>query len=261
MNSNPPVQIAVVTLSWNCAEWIERSLRSIQNQDYPHFRCVVIDDVSTDGTYERAQRLLAGDPRFTLIRNTERRFQMANALAATRLAARDPDDVIVVVDGDDWLKHERVFSRVAEVYADPGVWLTYGNSELYRRPWRARLRGRPVRGTQRYPAAVEETGLYRYHQFLARHLRTYRKFLFDAVRDEDLRDEDGSYYWAAGDAAIGFPMLEMATARHIRYLDDILYVYNNNHALSDNRPEMRDSKLRIKLHIAARPRYAPLVRP
>jgi glycosyltransferase involved in cell wall biosynthesis len=246
-------------VAWNCEAWIKRSLKSIQSQTYANFRCVVIDDVSPDQTYEYAREAVKGDERFTVIRNTDRKYQLANAIEATRLAAQDPQDVIVIVDGDDWLKHERVFERIAEIYSDPKVWLTYGNYELLKRNWREVLRRKDRRGTQRYPKAVEDSGLYRYHPFMAGHLRTYRKFLFDAVRDEDLRDEDGGYYWAAGDAALGYPMLEMATASHIRYVDEILYVYNNDHPFSDNRPQTRERKLLVKLRIASRPRYIPLV--
>ncbi len=254
----PSIHVGVVTPVWECEQWIKRSLESIQNQTYRHFRCVVVDDNSSDRSYEIARETVGDDERFIVIKNSERRFVLANTLMATQKAADSPEDVIVIVDGDDWLKHDRVFEKIAQIYTDPDVWLTYGNSELLNRPRRARLLGRQVKGTEPYPQPVLDTNLFRYHTFLASHLRTYRKFLWDKVRDEDLRDTDGEYFWAAGDAAAGFPMLEMATAKHIRYIDEVLYVYNNNHANSDNRPELRNRKLKVKLEIASRPRYSPL---
>lgn len=252
-------RLAIVTAAWNCERWVRRCVESIKGQTYTNFNCVLIDDASSDQTYQLALKAAGTDPRFTILQNKTRQFQLANVIQATRRATKLAEDVIVVVDGDDWLKHEDVFLKIANIYKDPAVWMTYGNYEPFKRSLRARVLGRSRKGTRRYPAAVEESGLFRYFPFYAGHLRTYRKFLFDAVRDEDLRDDDGCYYWAAGDAAVGFPMLEMSTAAHIRYVDEILYVYNNDHPLSDNRPETRDQKLLVKLKIAAKARYAPLL--
>jgi glycosyltransferase involved in cell wall biosynthesis len=250
-----PVRLAVVTCAWRCQDWIERCLRSIQGQTYRHFRCVVVDDNSDDATAELAKTVVDSDPRFELIQNPERRFILPNTLTATGIAATHDDDVVVIVDGDDWLKSTQVFAQIADLYADPRVWLSYGNAERLRRPWKDRLRRLPNKLTYPYPAPVLEGRYFRYFPFLATHLRTYRKFLWDAVRNADLRDDTGEYFWAAGDAAAGFAMLEMAGAEHIRYIDDILYVYNNDHSWSDNRPALRDAKLKLKMQIAARQRY------
>ncbi len=262
MKSRQP-RIAVVCPAYQCERWAEACLKSIQAQSHAEFHCVYIDDCSDDGTFEAASKAVAGDQRFKVIRNQERRFPTANLRAAAALASEgmSPWDIIVVVDGDDWLKHERVFERVLEEYADEDCWLTYGNHELLRRHWRARLRGRAVFGTSRYPSVVSESGLWRYHPFNAGHLRTCRKFLWDAVREDDLKDDDGEYYWGGGDLAIVVPMLEMATGAHVRYIPESLYVYNNNHGLSEMRPETRERKILVKLKIQARPRYEPLQNP
>lgn len=260
--SSKPIRFAIVCPVWNSEAWVRRCLQSIRSQTHRNFRCVLIDDVSDDRTYERAQQAATGDDRFQVLRNETRSFPLANIVRATALAAHDPDDVIVIVDGDDWLKHDRVLELLARVYADPEVWLTYGSHELYRKPLRDRLLRRVVRGktARQYPDVVLQSGLYRYCPFFANHLRSYRKFLFDAIGNEDLRDEHGKYWWAAGDLATMIPMLEMATAQHIRYLPDILYVYNNNHPWSEMRTETRYPKLLVKLQIQARTRYQPLER-
>jgi len=43
---------------------------------------------------------------------------------------------------------------------------------------------------------------------------------------------DGSYYKGATDLAVMYPMIEMAGIDRIKFIDDILYVYNDNHNLS-----------------------------
>jgi hypothetical protein len=165
------------------------------------------------------------------------------------------------VDGDDWLKHPNVLESVAALYEDPEVWLTYGSSELYRRPLKDRLLARTVRGlAAAYPDEIARSNQYRQYRFVCSHLRTYRAFLWNAIRDEDLRDVDGEYYKVAGDAASMWPMLEMASARHIRFVEDVLYVYNNDHPQSESRPELRSEFTRIAERLRAHPAYTPLRR-
>jgi glycosyltransferase involved in cell wall biosynthesis len=261
------VRFAIVSPVWNSEAWVARSIESVRQQTYRNFRQVVIDDVSTDGTFAAAQAAATGDPNIEVIRNEERRFPLGNLVKATALAGQAPDDVVIVVDGDDWLAHPRVLEHMAKIYVDSEVWLTYGSHRFLRRPLMDRLLRRKHVRTGAYPESTARLNLYRYNPgpFLAGHLRTYRKFLWDAIRDEDLRDDDGRYWPAAGDAASMFPMMEMATQRHIRFVPQVLYVYNNNHLLSENRPppgtvHTDRPQFQCALKIRARPRYAPLVR-
>lgn len=262
MSAPKPLQFLLVSASYQCTEWVNRCLDSVLSQTYPHFRMVMVDDCSTDGTLERARARVGGDPRFQVLGNTDRRFPLANIVRASAEVGGEPEDVLVVLDGDDWLAHPRVLERLAEVYADPEVWLTYGSHQLRVPPARRdRWLRRKVRGkVYRYPAPVSELGAYRYYDFIAAHLRSYRRFLWEALRDEDLRDSDGAYYRAAADAVTMWPMLEMATPKHWRYLDETLYIYNNQHSLSENRPGSRPEQLRVALKVRAKPPYAPLER-
>lgn len=263
------VRFAVVCPAYHSSRWVARCLQSIRTQSYANFRCVVVDDASTDGTYEAACAAVGDDPRFVAFRNENRQLALANLVKGTRLAAASGEDVVVVVDGDDWLKDARVFERLASIYTDPGVWLTYGSSEFLKPPGlRARIHKALLRRPARchaaeYPAVVRAHNLYRYHpgRFLATHLRTYRKFLWDGIRDEDLRDDNGEYFSAGADPVTMWPMMEMATDRHIRFIPDILYVYNNDHGLSDNRQKANwyeTEQFRVNVITRARKAYAPI---
>lgn len=257
---NKKVKFAVVCPAWQCGKWAERCLNSIKSQTYANFSCIYIDASSDDDTFDRARNAVEGDSRFSVVRNEVRQYPLANIVLGTNAVAKDPEDVVVIVDGDDWLKHDRVFEQMAQVYTNPDVWMSYGNHEFLRRTWRQKLRKQKMKGTFQYPDYVSEYGLYRHFQyFCAGHLRTYKKFLFDRIRDEDLRDEDGDYFWGGGDAATMFPMLEMATAKHTQYIDDVLYVYNNDHGLSEMRPETRDRKVLVKMKIQAQEKYSPIL--
>jgi len=242
----------------NAEGWISRCLRSIRRQTVRDFRCVVLDDVSTDRTLERARAAVAGDDRFVVEAAPRRRYSVENVAVGIGAIAMAPTDVIVHVDGDDWLRHRRVLSALARVYADDGVWVTYGSHQRWKGSRRDRLGLRCKRGIARpYPPEVLDEGRVRAYPWCASHLRTFRRFLWDAIRPEDLRDEDGSWFRTVGDLVTMFPALEMAGSAHAVYLHEMSYVYNTSNPLNDHRSALADQQ-RAERFVRQRPAYARL---
>ncbi|MES2122367.1 MAG: glycosyltransferase family A protein, partial [Chlamydiota bacterium] len=115
-----------VVPSYNNSEWYEYNLDSIFAQDYPHFRVIYVDDNSPDGTGELVRAYVekkGWSDKVTLICNTERVGALANLYRAIHLA--NPTEIVVNLDGDDWLPHKNVLNRLNQAYKDPNVWLTY----------------------------------------------------------------------------------------------------------------------------------------
>lgn len=266
LSAHKPVQFAIVSAARNCGAWVGRNIHSVRTQTYPHWRAVLIDDASDDDTLDVARNASLDDARYHVLHNDQPQGALANIVRASNLSAQAPDDVIVIIDGDDWLSDTTALERLAGHYQDPALWLSYGSHRLLRQRWRDRLRRRPNLGQARpIPDSVARLGLFRYQTgpWCASHLRTYRKFLWDHVRDEDLRDDDGEYFCSAADVATMLPLLEMAGVDHARYIPEILYVYNNDHALSDNQepvPASERQQFLCALKIRAKPRYQPLKR-
>ena len=253
------MNIRIVVPVFRAARWVRRCLRSIQRQTRD-FRCVIRDDGSDDGTFERIHDAVGADARFVVQRSATRLYPLGNMVAGIRAIATDPEDVVVTVDGDDWLRHRRVLERLARVYADDQVWLTYGSHQR----WKPRLLHRIGWTVRRgiaapYAPEVHEARSYRTAPYVASHLRTFRRFLFDAIREEDLRDADGAYYRVAGDVAHMIPMLEMAGPAHTRYIHEMLYVYNNSNPSSEHRRAAQDVR-DVVARLAALPPYAALKR-
>jgi chlorobactene glucosyltransferase len=66
--TNPQPLISVLIPVRNEQENIESCLKSIQKQDYTNFEVIVLDDNSTDSTYEIVERIAAKDNRIRLVK-------------------------------------------------------------------------------------------------------------------------------------------------------------------------------------------------
>lgn len=226
----------IIIAAYKCGPWVERCIASVLAQRHADWRCILIDDQSPDDTLERAMKAAGGDERFVIERSPTRRLSLHNTLVGIETISTDPEDVIVTLDGDDWFAHGGVLDVLEEAYQDPSLWLTYGSHRRWKNKLAHRLGWKVKRGIAReIPDAIVQGGYFRQFEFVSSHLRSFKRFLWDQIRNEDLRDEDGAYWKAAPDHAFMFPLLEMAGAGRIRYLDEMLYVYNNSNPLSEHR--------------------------
>jgi hypothetical protein len=255
----PPEAFAIVVPTRNARPWIARCLRSIAEQQtsWP-WRCLVIDDASDDGTVDEIERVLADllqegiGAGFAFQRNSQRQTALANIVAGFEsLGTRErPMDVLMAIDGDDWLFGNRVLESLVSTYATSHCWITWGGLITWPQ---GELVTAPV------PGDVIEAGSYRSQPWRTSHLRTFRSHLWHAIQDSDLRDVDGHYYESTWDMAIMFPMLEMAGER-VRQMRDALYVYNCENPNSDH-VVRRPQQLAFEAEIRAKPPYQPLLMP
>ena len=94
--------IVVVPL-YNASKFIGKCLKSLMLQTYKNFECIVIDDNSTDNSYEIASKITSGDNRFKVVKNKVNVGPLANAYNGALNLSSSPksSDIVVVLDGDD----------------------------------------------------------------------------------------------------------------------------------------------------------------
>lgn len=234
--------IHVVTTLYNCEDYIEKCIGSLMGQKYKNFKCYITDDLSTDNSVKKVENIIKGDDRFILIKNTEKLFQPGNYDQVIRGDYNIQDnDIIVEVDGDDWLPDSKVLERVASLYENEDVWIANG-------------RFRYVGGSIGFAAPPKNINNIRNETFTASHLRTWRAFLWRKIKVEDLKDENGNYWEVAGDLAFMYPMIEMAGEKHYRFMEDVNYIYNSENPLNDHKVNM-DSVNKIVTKIRNKPKY------
>lgn len=55
--------VSIITPTWNCARFIEKTIQSVQAQTYQNWEMIIVDDCSTDDTYEVVKPYIDKDNR------------------------------------------------------------------------------------------------------------------------------------------------------------------------------------------------------
>ena len=131
--------VSIITPSWNCASFLEETIKSIQAQTYSNWELLFQDDCSTDDTREKVLRMAAEDPRIKYAcnpQNSGAAITRNNAIRRARgrwVAFLDSDDLwlpeklerqldFMVRNGYAFTYHE--YSEIAEDGSDLGVYVS-----------------------------------------------------------------------------------------------------------------------------------------
>lgn len=238
----------------NAKNWISKCILSIADQQlHTPWSCIIIDDGSDDGTQEQIESTLKSinseaSSHFSVKLNSSRKGALENFIDGFKLlgSENEPESVLVQIDGDDWLYGPLALHIVQQAYEQTGCWMTWGNYVEW--PTGAPGMAQPI------PAEWHVHRDYRSKPWVMSHLRTFKSHLWHAIKDEDLRDDEGNYFDVTWDLAHMFPMIEMAGERSC-YVPYVTYCYNRNNPLSDDRI-YRQRQLKFESLIRSKPAYS-----
>lgn len=218
-------KIKVITPFYNPGEFLETCVNTLMSQKYDNFNVIFVDDCSTDGSYDLLPK---DDERAIIVKNETRKTALENIHDAI-MNHCEPDDIVVLVDGDDWLPNKNVLSYINDFYNQNDCWIMYGQAS-----WTDGRRG----FASAYPE--NEFQNLRKSPFRVSHIRSFRAGLYQSIKDHDLnfdcmKDKNGEFYKMTYDVAIMFPIMEMAGYEKVKFNDTILYVYNRNNPISDDK--------------------------
>jgi len=207
--------------AYNAEDYIGTTIRSIKWQKYNNFEAIIMDDMSTDKTYNTAKK--EKDSRFSVLRGQEKNYALKNICLAIEELQPNDEDVIIVLDGDDWLASTEVLNHLNKIYSEEGVLLTYGS-------YQESTTGQRGVEPSEYPQEVVKKNTFRKDKWRASHLRTFKYKLWKEINQDDFLDENDKHFQSAYDQAIMLPMLEMAGDK-TRFIPEILHVYNKGNPL------------------------------
>lgn len=96
--------ISIIVPVYNIKEYIERCVKSIQEQTYRNLEIILVDDGSTDGTEKILDELAAGDERIKVFHKENGGSSTARNLAITKSTG----DYLGFVDSDDFLEPDMI---------------------------------------------------------------------------------------------------------------------------------------------------------
>jgi glycosyltransferase involved in cell wall biosynthesis len=127
----PEIPFCIVVPTLNNAKNFryQYNLQSMVNLDYKNFKIVIIDDASTDYTYELILQWIEDNEithNIVVLKNEKRLSAVPNIYTAVTQYC-DPDDVVVLVDGDDELLGRNALKIFSHLYQKNNADVVYSN--------------------------------------------------------------------------------------------------------------------------------------
>lgn len=119
--------VSIINPTFNDAQYIETSIRSVLSQDFTDFEYIIINDGSTDDTEKIVKRLQKEDSRIHLV-SQKNQGLVASLNRGLKMAK---GKYIARIDGDDeWLPH-KLATQVAALEADQDLVIIGGGALLF----------------------------------------------------------------------------------------------------------------------------------
>lgn len=256
----------IVCSGWECTDWIEQTLRSVEQQAAQNWDVwITYDPSEDDGAHRIKEWCNARVGRWHYTINTERKFAIRNQHEAIASLAPADDDIVVFLDLDgDMLAHPHVLDRLAEAYAG-GALVTYGQYRPIPNPGTCTF-------ASPYPSAVVARNSYRAHHLHGggthfNHLRSMAGRVVKAIPEEMFKWPtsgfadlpSGRFTWEAGDWYQGstdyvfmLNALELAGGRY-EFIPDVLLIYNHANPRADNKTHPHEAHVCLLNFFAREP--------
>lgn len=212
------VHFAVIINGWNCAYHVDACLASLEQQIPGGYTLDlhIYDDGSDDGTWEA---VCAQSGKFNL-HKFRGEDNMGPAFARDFLIRQveDGDAICVLLDMDDRLLPHALAELEGAYLGNPDCWMTYGN-------W---INQNGTINAEGFYAADEiDKRAYRSSdKFKFTHLRSFRRFLYDRVGTDHLKDEEGNWLRYCSDVGLMLPIADQCASHNVVALRKPVYLYN-----------------------------------
>jgi glycosyltransferase involved in cell wall biosynthesis len=121
-------RFSIVVPAYQAASTLTETLDAILNQQYSDWECTVVDDGSTDDTFEIASSFAAGDPRFRVIR----KMNGGTGSAYNAGVPMATGDFIVLCSADDVLLPQHLSTMSRFIDSDTGFDIYTSNGYVWR---------------------------------------------------------------------------------------------------------------------------------
>lgn len=224
----------VIIPAFNAAQTIAHAIASVTTQSFDDLGVIIRNDLSTDDTGKICRRLFGIETtggnfsatyegkEILYIENSNKLYGGGNTYDSVMHWVHNPEAVVAVVDGDDHLLHPDAITRLSYAYRDADVWLAWSQHQS------TALKAIGQTGYSN-PLPGDDI-IYSSRQYWSvSHFRSCKAWLFGLIDPEDLKDPftGEPFFRVAADAALLYPIIEMCGNMHSRFIDEVLYAYED----------------------------------
>lgn len=148
------IRFSVIVPLYNKAAYVEKAIRSVLEQTYPHYELIVVNDGSKDDSAVIAEDLLKSVPNARLI-NQE---NAGVALARNNGVTQAKGDYVCFLDADDWwdVSFLQEMQQFIKDYPEAGIW---GTNYWYVKKGKTHIAVPCETGYINYPKLYAETSV------------------------------------------------------------------------------------------------------
>lgn len=148
------IRFSVIMPLYNKAAYVEKAIRSVLEQTYPHYELIVVNDGSKDNSAIIAEELLKDIPNARLINQENAGVAVARNNGVTQAKG----DYICFLDADDWwdVSFLQEMQQFIKDYPEAGIW---GTNYWYVKKGKTRIAVPCETGYINYPKLYAETSV------------------------------------------------------------------------------------------------------
>ncbi len=216
----------IIITSYNNEKWTELCINSITSQTYSNYEVIFFNDGSTDRTLEIAKSCVkSNDKRFIWHNNNE---NQTKAYIFANLVDKhiNDKDIVLFLDGDDWLSSDEVLFTINQYYELNDPWVAYGGMVV----WNGNENViEPYPQNSEFSIEIMKNRDYRKDMWRSSHVKTMRGFIWKSIdKTHFISNQDGKYILGPDDLVIMFDALEKCPPNKVIRFDFPTYVYNHS---------------------------------
>jgi len=205
------------------SELLFKNLASILAQDYPLFRMHYFDDGSDLKETIEAFKILCTAVDVSRLNCISGDHHLGPGYGKFRvlteaLKSALPQDVLVIVDGDDFLSGRNALKIINRMYGEKKCWNTWGS-----------MKGKYAEQQGPLPEDIlkDDKPLVRknLHKWTFSHPRSFKAFLGNYLTETDFKDESNRWLLKVSDRNFFFDILELSGASRSCFVEQVVYAY------------------------------------
>ena len=206
-------KVVFISPMYNASYHLPDLIESMKEQTNNNWEHIIIDDMSTDESYDIACELTRDNDHFQVRKNKQKKWALKNVVEVAREYQNDPDIIIANIDADDSLCNENTVSILLNSYKSPDLdtaWTSH--------TW-------DINGMNISRELPEGVNPYQF-PWCSSHLKTWRSTKLLEIDDSNFKDLDNNWFKRGYDQALYLPLLKISNKR--KFINEICYLYRIN---------------------------------